>query len=568
MTIDLHKTDSNQHIFDSFVRTVLDSYRIPLIDQPIEGLIESIEHGEGSVDTALNLIVVAHVTHLFLEVSAPNEEPEWADTLRGLTPRIESALALCRDLLVKNLPYAQKRAKGDIGVYDNDWHVVVPAEYGMDSWEEFKDSPFLVHTQPQIYSFSQDTLLSLLRRGESANPIDLVNFVKIIFSPHQFVQTAWHRFVVRDVIRAFMEKPQQLNWEAWCTMVDLCAKLLQSAELLGADMVDLEDEHGIFTSELRLPLTSAEHWAWEFGRVAAMWPVVDKSIFEDNFGAEYFDGWDNGLSALSLISAAQEPGDLLVDRCWLGAFATWRSVPESEPGLIRVGEPTYPAFQLASDHLFWLMRLGYLDGVKRIGQRELQTQSVDPTNSDVLLLGSPEQTGRALLDIQAKAEQERENQIKNELVERLGKVWDELPADSQYHLISAEVNLSNYRAPDASLDYAIAVEVALSEWLKPSKSTRDWPDDDIGKWASCISKMTGPKSSRHSLDPILRQWFDPRVASELGEALNIFRNARLTRAHGKRRPPYAKKAQETALGTEQRKGVFELILRFAKRWRG
>ena len=344
--------------------------------------------------------------------------------LRGLTPKIKSTLALCRDLLSRNLP-DQEQAKGDIGVYDNHWSFVVPFEYGMDTWEEFEDSPFLVHTQPQIYSFLQDSLLPLLKGGEPTRPIDLVSLVKVVILPDQFGQTAWHRFVVRDVIRAFMEKPKQLSWEAWCTKVDLCAELLQSAELFGADMDDLGDEHGIFKSEVRLPPTSAEHWAWEFGRVAAMWPMVDKTVVEDNFGSEYFDGWDNGLSALSLISAAQEPGDILVDRCWLGAFATWRSSPESEPDLIRMGEPTYPAFQLANDHLFWLMRLGYLDGVKRIGQRERQETTVDPSESDVLLLGPSKQIGRALLDLLAEAEQERANLIKNELVERLRRLMED-----------------------------------------------------------------------------------------------------------------------------------------------
>ena len=344
--------------------------------------------------------------------------------MRGLTPKIKSTLALCRDLLSRNLP-DQEQAKGDIGVYDNHWSFVVPFEYGMDTWEEFEDSPFLVHTQPQIYSFLQDSLLPLLKGGEPTRPIDLVSLVKVVILPDQFGQTAWHRFVVRDVIRAFMEKPKQLSWEAWCTKVDLCAELLQSAELFGADMDDLGDEHGIFKSEVRLPPTSAEHWAWEFGRVAAMWPMVDKTVVEDNFGSEYFDGWDNGLSALSLISAAQEPGDILVDRCWLGAFATWRSSPESEPDLIRMGEPTYPAFQLANDHLFWLMRLGYLDGVKRIGQRERQETTVDPSESDVLLLGPSKQIGRALLDLLAEAEQERANLIKNELVERLRRLMED-----------------------------------------------------------------------------------------------------------------------------------------------
>ena len=537
---------------------------MPLIDQPIQGLLESIEHGEASVDTALNLIVVAHVAHLFLEVCVPYEEPKWVIDLRSVTPRIEKALTLCRDLLANNSP---AKEQGDL-ISNNPWNIVVPLEYGMAPWEEFDYSPFLAPTQPQFYSFPQDSLLSLLKRGEPTRPIDVASFVNVIPSPGQFGQTAWHRFVVRDVIRAFMERPEQLCWEGWCSMVDLCAELLQSAELVGADIADLGDEHGIFKSDICFPPTSAEHWAWEFGRVAAMWPLVRKTVFEDDFGTEHFDGWDNGLSALSLISAAQEPGDALIDRCWLGAFATWRSAPEPEPSLIRIGEPTYPAYQLANDHLSWLMRLGYLDGVKRIGQREPPTPPANPSASDVLLLGSAEQIGLAMLDFQEKAAQEVKDRIKNELAESLGKMWDKLPEDSQDHLIDAEIHLQNREPHDASLDYAIAVETALSGWLKPARYIPDWPNDDIGEWANCLRKMTGPKQSRHRLDSVFRQQFDPRVASELAEALNTFRGARLPRAHGKPRPPYAKKVRETALGKGQRKGVFELILRFAKQWQG
>ena len=104
MAHNLHGIETNQQIFDSCVRSMLDHCGVPLIDQPIQGLLESIAHGEGSVDTALNLAVVAHIAHLFLDVLVPIEEPQWTDALRSMRPKIENGLELCRDLLDRNLP--------------------------------------------------------------------------------------------------------------------------------------------------------------------------------------------------------------------------------------------------------------------------------------------------------------------------------------------------------------------------------------------------------------------------------------------------------------------------------
>lgn len=344
--------------------------------------------------------------------------------------------------------------------------------------------------------------------------------------------------------------------------------MLHRTEWLGVTYPD--DEHGIDTSEIRLPPILAEYWAWEFGRVAAMWSMVDKSIFEDEYEADFFQDWDNGLTALSLLSGVKEDSDVLIRICWIGALSTWRSAPEPvEWWHFGVSDDVYPSSLQPTDHLFWLMRLGAVDGALKLDLNgsDSPAPSSEPPRTDMLMLGSDIQLGRTMLKVIEDAEQERERCIENELAERLGEVWDKLPPDSLYHLRSAELNLQKRRPPDASLDYAIAVETALSEWLKPPNGQYNWPKG-LGDWLDLLKGMAGDKRQRYGADRDLRRRFNPQYASKLAEALDIFREARLPRAHGLPRPPRAQKARETVLGGEQRQGVFELILRFAKRWQG
>ena len=110
------------------------------------------------------------------------------------------------------------------------------------------------------------------------------------------------------------------------------------------------------------------------------------------------------------------------------------------------------------------------------------------------------------------------------------------------------------------------METALVEWLPNRRGQRDWPES-IGEWEDCLRKMTRPKGKRHKLDHIFRQQFEPRFATKLAEGLDVFREGRLPGAHGKPLPPRALKAKETALGNAQRPSIFELILKFARRWR-
>ena len=564
MTIELHQTDKNQRIFDAFVQHVLDRSGIPLVDQPIEVLLESIERGEASVDTALNLVVAAHVAYLFLEVCTPIEEPEWTDALKALKPRVENSLRLCPSLLAQNHPDLRQDEVA-IDQFWKGWSIWVPAEYGLEIWNEVSAGSFLAPTASEPYSFFNDFLLFKNKLDESSGKAETGSLVKHISSSFGERLPSWHFFMARDALRA-LETHERLDWDAWCVAVDFCSEMLHRTEWLGVTYPD--DEHGIDTSEIRLPPISAEYWAWEFGRVAAMWSIVDKSIFEDEYEADFFQDWDNGLTALSLLSGVKEDSDVLIRICWIGALSTWRSAPEPvEWWHFGVSDDIYPSSLQPTDHLFWLMRLGAVDGALKLELRNSDSSAAAAEPSGAFMISDRDTLEHIVRVAVEKRDREQERRIESGLAKRLGEVWDKLPQDSRDHLCDAELYMEKRERPNASLSYANAVEVTLSEWLKPPKGQYNWPKD-LGDWLNLLKGMAGDKRQRGRQDSYLRQLFDPRYASKLAEALDVFRKARLPRAHGLPQPPRAQKARETVLGREQSPGVFELILRFAKRWQG
>lgn len=222
MTIELHQTDNNQRIFDAFVQHVLDRSGIPLVDQPIEVLLESIERGEASVDTALNLVVAAHVAHLFLEVCTPIEEPEWTDALKALKPRVENGLRLCRSLLAENRPDSVQ-TEGSLRSHNNEWHGWIAFEYGLEPWDELQGYQFSVSPVSEPYSFFSDVLLYIFKLGESSGKSETGSLVKHVSSSFGERLPYWHFFMARDALRA-LETHERLDWDVWCVAVDSAQK--------------------------------------------------------------------------------------------------------------------------------------------------------------------------------------------------------------------------------------------------------------------------------------------------------------------------------------------------------
>ena len=555
----LGQSETNQQIFDSFVQSVLDDCKVPHIEQPIEALLDRIENGETSVNVALNLIVASHVTFLLAAHFTPIEDPSWTNSLKALYPKIASGLLKCRKILNASCFSGSPVDEGSDSLGSSFWNYAVPVEYGLDPWEEFKGSNLLTATKLKVDPFFRDIGIWFPLDSDSGKGLaferDLLELSDIT------TLTSWHYFVVSDRINDLVEKLETLEFDDWATTVDVCSLLMSRAEpLREEDLDDITEQSWSFTSsEIKVSPTSAEHWAWQFGRVTALWSMQD----DDEELTEYFDAlmglWPDGLSALSLLCISRESYHTVLGSCWDGVIVT----------RCRRGEGAHEgaSYQLPSSHLFWLMRLGFLDGIKRVTECKSpdSATSSEPKESDVLLLGSSQELGKAIVTYQEAAEREREAQIKGNLVERLGKVWDLLPEDSQYHLVEAERNVKVRKPKDASLHYAIAVETALVEWLPNRGGQKDWPKS-IGQWEYCVRKMTRPKGKRHGLDDILSKWFDPKYSAKLAEALDVFREVRLPGAHGKQLPPRALKAKETALGNEQRPSIFELLLKFARRW--
>ena len=559
MSLTLGQAETNRQIFDSFVISMLNDCGAQQVDQPAEDLLDSVENGQASIDAALNLIVIAHATWLFSEVCAPIDEPAWTNDLTVLRSRMASALPKCRDILGSGHLDYSKPTDEPSSSWNHFWHVVVPLEYGMEPWEEFKGSRLLTSTKVAECPFLGD--LRLMGPWPPDSPRRLSFERELVEYSDITTLTSWHYFAMSDRISDLMDKLETLEFDDWATAVDVCSLLMSRAAPLGEDLEIITEQPWSFTSsEIRASPTSAEHWAWQFGRVTALWPMGENvsAITPDEYFNTLMSDWANGLTALSLLCTAKEPLDALLAACWDGiTFTSYKRIIEDAVELT----PT--------NHLFWLMRLGFLDGIKRVEEHKkcASTHSPEVEASNMLMVGLPEELGKAIVTAQQEAERDHENQIENNIADRLGKIWDRIPPDSKQQLIEAELNIKRHKAVPASQNYANAVEGVLKEWLSDPGGRSDWPRG-INGWEDCIRKMTRfNKGKRHKLDDILRKRFDPRYAAELAKALDVFREGRKPGAHGEPLPPFALKAKETALGSEHNPSVFELLLKFARRWR-
>ena len=380
--------------------------------------------------------------------------------------------------------------------------------------------------------------------------------------------TVWHRFLVADVIDRLVSGGAELGMDGWIALVDLCAELVARSELADSDWLPDPDK-----TEPEAPRTSTEFWAWEFGRVAALAGSLDE---KDIYDPEVFESWDSGLVALNLLLSTDKPPEWLLRRCWAGALVTWgatRGNVEYSDGSSRfetkVGKPGYPSDLVRFTHLYWMMRLGFLDARQQIERRVTRGESqvpAHPAAPDILLLGSSDEIGRVMLEAQERARQDATDRVTTQLMEQLPQVWERLPEDAQQHLIDGEVNLERRNAREASLDYANAVEAALDEWLPKPRDAHSWPEG-LGGWSGALDRMARRSRQRDHENEEFRRRFDIRAARELCQGLNLVRKARLSRAHSERRPPLARKTRGIVLGIQQ-DSIFTSILKFARRWRG
>ena len=553
-------TESNQEIFDAYVRSMLHDCEVRLSDMPTDALLDSVDNDEASIDSALNLIVIAHAVYLFSEICTPIDKPAWANRLGMLRSRLADALPKCRAILGgSHIDVLRPDDSPDAG-WKHFWHILVPSEYGMEPWREFNESKLLTSAKVAECPFLGDFRLMTPSPPNSLRPLAFER--NLVEYSDMTSLTSWHYFVVSNRISELLERLEPPEFDEWVTAVDVCALLMSRAGRLGLEARDamFEQPWSYTSADFRASPTTAEHWAWQFGRVSSLGAV--RNNLDGITPVEYFDWhWPNGLTALSLMFTAKEPYDALVQSCWDGLMFA-----NSGKGSAATFENG--AAQPPSSYLHWLMRLGFLDGAKMIKEHISNplAQSSNSSETSPLLLGSYQELGRAIVAAEQAAKQEHEADVAAKVADLLGRAWELLPSDSKQQLIEGELNLSSHKASAASLCYANAVENALEYCLPNIEGRRDWPQG-IGKWENAVRMLTHSKDKRrHSaLDHVLRKRFNPRYAKELADALGIFEKERLPGAHGKSLPPSAEKARATVLGIEQRPSVFEILLKFAMR---
>jgi hypothetical protein len=542
---------SNEQVFEATVRELLGVGGVSVVEQEPASLLEAVLHGEGSQESALNLIVHAHVAHLILRVFTPFEKDPWTEELSAMAPRFSQGLQKCHDLLTK-LPVPESVPP----IYRiGGWHKVVPAEYGLNAWDDSTGYSFF-HTEFSLQVLRDSITEAFLQIDEHRLPYEYMVDMK------EDAPTTWRLLFVADVVERTVTRNESLTFENWRNLIDLCAAFIDMSEWQ-RNGISLASEWGEWmggppedTTDIKYikaPPTSKEFWAWEFGRVAVLYNKFDSLKFDR---IDEFQDWPNGVIALSLLLGSGKPVEW-TER-WTGVIAACDNpdIEKRNPLPVTSG-------------LYWLMHIGVLNVVRRM---ETQRHSVAAEGAatapaqQALLLGSPTEIGKAVVEAQEQAEQLRLQKTTDELKQRLSPVWDMLPPDAQEHLVKAELHLKKLQFRDASLDYANSVEAALLEWLPNQKGVSWWPQT-LGDLSGLAKRMTAPNPQVDRGLQEIKRWFDVKYATDLRNALEVLQTARLSRAHPGDRLPSAHKARKFALGIDQ-PSVFELILRFAKRWQG
>ena len=584
-TTEEDRTRTNKGVFDEFVEHILTRSGISVIGEPIEHLLETIESGEAMAETALNMIATAHVAYMFTDVFSPYDEPEWTERLKQLRPRIERALRACPDLLEDYLVDDDKDNAPPLGSYFSDgWEVY--REYDISSPGKEASRGLLQ------YGFIFDLLFQSQRdnfRAEGSEDANtylgfLARFRKML----GWTTLTWHRHLTSAAIRELLDSPRTLKFFEWCAIVDMCAALMASAKEKEDDWHD--DTYP--NSDPDISVTSPQHWAWEFGQVAATWPLIKLSEDEMDYGVviDAFIGWPSGFIAKALAYEAQllarpvEPIDR-EDIGWAEIYTglTYGGSNAADHGAM----PRYPHEFQSGHQNYWLMRLGLLNGFSKL-EREWRGQwaenrppeqpsvadSATPpaateTANNMLMVGPSSELGQAVIRAMEEVQRQRAEQNKSELVESLGELWEQLPQDAREYLTAAQQALSNGPANSigASIGFATAVEVALEDFLQPPRGQRDWPGPNIGEWCDVLRKMRETdKAKRHRFDEVVRRQFDAEYASALAAALDVLRDRRVRDAHHDTKPPRPQQVRDTVLGKAGGPSIFELILRFARNW--
>ncbi len=619
MTTDDRTPETNQDVFDDYVRHVLKSTGIEYINQSSEYIketIETIKDGDAGPETAIHMIAIAHAKFMFDRVHLPYpDEPDWTEKMEALHSLIADALNRCPDLLsdyepkwlkdIRKILYRKTQENpGILNDPDNGphykrfldsnspLHAVEWVQLHMEGYnvsvdyvsraivgESMPEGFFVTNLfQPGTSGIGPDWQVTQQGGSYKSDTQSTYQRTLAAFCNHWVMFDAWnplsnwHRHFVTALIRGAIAAPAELNWDDWTNMLDMCAWLIEESDFLEDDALEEEATSENTSTHLHLPIGSKEHWAWEFGRIAALWETLDKNTLESEW-VDLFSGWPNGVTALSFIAPHLDADSGDGEYLRLGVLATLGSQKTND--LFGVGPAAF-SNRITDLPLYWLSQLGYLDGTRAL-RRSRQNEATAVTElvpddshelpipqeagSNALLIGSPAQIGATLLELAEIANVRREENARNFLSERLGDVVVYLSEDTLEYLLLAGVAFPrrDTRPAQIVLFYSNAVEAFIAQHLKAPKRFNPNERNRIGKWIEYINR-----SIARSNAPDGR--FNWEVAVELAQSLGTVNRQRRPGAHYAPITALPHQVQDVVLGTESTPSIFELILRFAKKW--
>ena len=624
MTTDDHQNETNQAIFDDYVRRTLKGTGVEYIEEGPERILQIVENGDISMEMAVNAIAIAQAAFLMTAVYTPYEEPEWLKGVWALRRRFgeiaESVLKCLGDFLdkthdqLKSLDtrngdpetYSLMRNLGTALV-----HLDLIAASPKWQWEssELPDRPRQIWAENSL--IVQDIEFALRRaeffrsegtgeiyeyRGQTRNadyyePDFTADYVEDTSNSaiEWQLSTKWHRRYVASVIGRHIDDSEWLPLMdfRWGALLEACLWLIRElpSALSQTGPPSEEGLDGDLKNRLGLTPDDSEYWAWEFGRLVATWPDRVEPLDDVQPPSSFFGGYESYMAAFSILApddSSVMPG--VPDPAVIGAMVTWDREHEDSQAHFR----TVDFAPGVVDHLaHWIARLGYryarkhksedapaptLAPVANPSSKVVSPDSnIETPGSDDLIWRNARQMAhefeQILRQTRASMAKETEQLLRQELTE---PIWIELSDDAKAYLFQAEEALKEEQEfpKQAALNYARAVECALEDWLPPPHGERNWPSAQIGEWCDVLRKMSKPqKERRHRLDPVIRSHFDAKHATPLVESLDVLRKLRVRDAHRDNRPSRPLQTRKVVLGDENTASIFELILRFAKRIR-
>ena len=353
MTTDDQRIETNQDIFDDYVRHVLKDAGVDYIEESPESILQAVENGEITMELIVRAVAIAQAAFMMTAVYTPYDEPEWVREtwkLRGAFSRIGESIT--RHVSTFTEDFVAKAKDDPLGLEDflishvgHHWTasrtgsmLVTVSSIGEHlakspqwQWESTKSPPsiFDLDSAPETDLLFVQDIDFALRRAEflsgegfgfediyqhKGQRVDLARYEPRLVSIYVEMfplsatrwpfRTKWRRRYLASVISKHIDDSDWIPLVAynWAALLEAC--LWQIRDLPSAlsdhNPPSAEDLEGDLKRHPGITPDYSEYWAWEFGRLTATWP--DRVYGHDDEGdADFFSQYESYAAAFSIL---------------------------------------------------------------------------------------------------------------------------------------------------------------------------------------------------------------------------------------------------------------------------